>query len=138
MTTQALPSCWPGSSIRCRPTPDSAGRRTISHYEILAPLGKGGMGEVYVAFDTTLQRRVALKVVRQDRQLNDEGRARLLREARILSQLDHPGICRVFDYVSADGHDYLVLELIEGRSLREALRRAQELREKNDRSKGKR
>ena len=104
------------------PTPDSAGRRTISHYEILAPLGKGGMGEVYVAFDTTLQRRVALKVVRQDRQLNDEGRARLLREARILSQLDHPGICRVFDYVSADGHDYLVLELIEGRSLREALR----------------
>ena len=101
--------------------PDS-GRRTISHYEILAPLGKGGMGEVYVAFDTTLQRKVALKVVRQDRQLNDEGRARLLREARILSQLDHPGICRVFDYVSADGHDYLVLELIEGRSLRDALK----------------
>ena len=80
------------------------------------------MGEVYVAFDTTLQRKVALKAVRQDRQLNDEGRARLLREARILSQLDHPGICRVFDYVSDDGHDYLVLELIEGRSLRDALK----------------
>ena len=105
------------------PTPESSSvRRTISHYEILAPLGKGGMGEVYVAFDTTLQRKVALKAVRQDRQLNDEGRARLLREARILSQLDHPGICRVFDYVSDDGHDYLVLELIEGQSLREALK----------------
>jgi len=102
--------------------PDSSGRRTISHYEILAPLGKGGMGEVYVAFDTTLQRKVALKAVRQDRQLNDEGRARLLREARILSQLDHPGICRVFDYVSDGDNDYLVLELIEGRSLRDAMK----------------
>lgn len=104
------------------PTEASFVRRTISHYEILAPLGKGGMGEVYVAFDTTLQRKVALKAVRQDRQLNDEGRARLLREARILSQLDHAGICRVFDYVSDDGNDYLVLELIEGRSLRDAMK----------------
>ena len=98
-------------------------RRSISHYEILAPLGKGGMGEVYVAFDTTLQRKVALKAVRQDRQLNEEGRARLLREARILGQLDHPGICRVYDYVSDGDTDYLVLELIDGQSLRDAMRR---------------
>jgi serine/threonine-protein kinase len=98
-------------------------RRSFSHYEILAPLGKGGMGEVYVAFDTTLQRKVALKAVRQDRRLDDEARARLLREARILSQLDHPGICRVYDYVSDEGTDYLVLELIEGESLRTAMRR---------------
>ncbi|HVL67437.1 MAG TPA: serine/threonine-protein kinase [Vicinamibacterales bacterium] len=95
--------------------------RSISHYEILAPLGRGGMGEVYVAFDTTLQRKVALKAVRQDRRLDDEARARLLREARILSQLDHPGICRVYDYVVGDGSDYLVLELIEGRTLRDAV-----------------
>ncbi|HJR58554.1 MAG TPA: serine/threonine-protein kinase [Vicinamibacterales bacterium] len=101
----------------------SSGRRSFSHYEILAPLGKGGMGEVYVAFDTTLQRKVALKAVRQDRRLDDEARARLLREARILSQLDHPGICRVYDYVSDEGTDYLVLELIEGESLRDAMRR---------------
>ena len=80
------------------------------------------MGEVFVAFDTTLQRRVALKAVRQDRQLNEEGRARLLREARILSQLDHPGICRVHDYVSDGDTDYLVLELIDGQSLRDAMR----------------
>ena len=79
------------------------------------------MGEVYVAFDTTLQRKVALKAVRQDRRLDDEARARLLREARILSQLDHPGICRVYDYVSDGDTDYLVLELIDGRSLREAM-----------------
>ena len=104
------------------PTPDSSVRRTISHYEILAPLGKGGMGEVYIAFDTTLHRKVALKAVRQDRQLEDEGRARLLREARMLSQLDHANICRVFDYVSDGFNDYLVMELIEGRSLREAMK----------------
>jgi eukaryotic-like serine/threonine-protein kinase len=98
-----------------------ASPRLISHYEILAPLGSGGMGEVYVAFDTVLQRKVALKAVRQDR-LDDEARARLLREARILSQLDHPAICRVYDYVAETGTDYLVLELIEGRSLRDAMR----------------
>lgn len=80
------------------------------------------MGEVYVAFDTTLQRKVALKAVRQDRRLDDESRARLLREARILSQLDHPNICRVYDYVSDGDTDYLVLELIDGRSLRAAMR----------------
>jgi serine/threonine-protein kinase len=100
------------------PLPPS--QRSISHYEILAPLGHGGMGEVYVAFDTTLQRKVALKAVRRDR-LDDEARARLLREARILSQLDHPGICRVYDYVSDGGSDYLVLELIEGKTLRDAM-----------------
>ena len=59
-------------------------REAVSHYNLIAPLGKGGMGEVYVAFDTTLQRRVALKAVRRDNRLDDEARARLLREARIL------------------------------------------------------
>lgn len=96
--------------------------RCISHYEILAQIGEGGMGEVYVAFDTTLQRKVALKAVRRERRLDDQARARLLREARILSQLDHPGICRIYDYVSGDTSDYLVLELIDGTSLRTVLR----------------
>ena len=79
------------------------------------------MGEVYVAFDTTLQRRVALKAVRRAHRLDESARARLLREARILSQLDHPNICRIYDYVAVDDADYLVLELIDGRSLRDAL-----------------
>jgi serine/threonine-protein kinase len=93
----------------------------ISHYDVIGPLGEGGMGEVYVAFDTTLQRKVALKAVRRAHRLDESARARLLREARILSQLDHPNICRIYDYVAADDADYLVLELIDGRSLRDGL-----------------
>jgi serine/threonine-protein kinase len=96
-------------------------RTIISHYEILALLGKGGMGEVSIAFDTILQRKVALKAIRRDRRVEAEARARLLREARILSQLDHPNICRVYDFVEDVDADYLVLELIDGRSLRQAL-----------------
>jgi eukaryotic-like serine/threonine-protein kinase len=89
----------------------------VSHFRLLHPLGAGGMGEVYAAIDETLGRRVALKAVRPDQRLNAESKTRFLREARILSQLDHPNICRVHDYFEADGRDWLVLELIEGRSL---------------------
>jgi tetratricopeptide (TPR) repeat protein/predicted Ser/Thr protein kinase len=97
-------------------------RQVVSHYEILTPLGKGGMGEVYVGLDTTLQRKVAVKALRTDQRLDAVARARLLREARILSQLDHPNICRVYDFVEEGDRDFLILELIEGQSLREALR----------------
>jgi serine/threonine-protein kinase len=80
------------------------------------------MGEVFEGFDETLHRRVALKTIRTDRRLDEGARNRFLREARMLSQLDHPGICRIYDYVEGDDRDLLVLELIEGRTLRAALR----------------
>ncbi len=95
--------------------------RLISHYRVLSTLGQGGMGEVFAALDETLKRRVALKAIRADHRLNPEAKARFLREARILSQLDHPHICRVFDYIEDADNDWLVLELIEGRSLKTAL-----------------
>ena len=79
------------------------------------------MGEVYAAVDETLKRRVALKAVRPEHRLDARTRARFLREAQILSNLDHPNICRVYNYVEAGGNDWLVLELIEGRTLRGAL-----------------
>jgi tRNA A-37 threonylcarbamoyl transferase component Bud32/tetratricopeptide (TPR) repeat protein len=91
--------------------------RRISHYRIVGELGRGGMGEVYAAEDETLRRRVALKSIRADYRLEPDLRARFLREARVLSQLDHPNICRIFDYISASAGDYIVLELIEGRDL---------------------
>jgi serine/threonine-protein kinase len=94
---------------------------TVSHYRITGTLGQGGMGDVYVAFDETLARKVALKAIRPDRRLSLDARARFLREARVLSQLDHPRICRVFDYVSGEDADFIVLELVEGRSLRDVL-----------------
>ena len=90
---------------------------TVSHFRVLHALGAGGMGEVYAAIDETLGRRVALKAVRPDQRLNAESKTRFLREARILSQLDHANICRVHDYFEEAGRDWLVLELIEGQSL---------------------
>lgn len=80
------------------------------------------MGELYAGFDETLGRRVALKAIRAEHRLHPQARARFLREARVLSQLDHPNICRLYDYLEHAGRDFLVLELIEGRSLEQAIR----------------
>jgi tetratricopeptide (TPR) repeat protein len=79
------------------------------------------MGEVYAGFDATLHRRVALKAIRAEQRLSALAKSRFLREARILSQLDHPGVCRVYDFIEADDSDWLVLELIEGKTLQAAL-----------------
>ena len=114
--TRVRPETDHGASREARPTP-----RIVSHYEILQPLGKGGMGEVFEGYDRTLKRKVALKAIRADRRLSTNARARFLREARILSQLDHPSICRIHDYVQEQDSDWLVLELIDGRSLHDAL-----------------
>ena len=101
------------------PEHDLLGTR-IGRIRIVAPLGKGGMGSVYVGFDERLQRRVALKAIQEGR-LDAEARARFLREARVLSQLRHPNICLIHDYLEGDGRDFLVLELVEGRNLKEVI-----------------
>ncbi|MBI2213128.1 MAG: protein kinase [Acidobacteria bacterium] len=93
----------------------------IGRIRITERLGAGGMGEVYGGIDETLGRRVAVKVIHARHRLNTEARARLTREAQVLSQLDHPNICKVFDYVEGDESDYLVLERVEGRVLREVV-----------------
>ena len=93
----------------------------FGHIRINESIGEGGMGMVYAAFDETLHRRVAVKVLQEDQQLDPEARARLIREARALSHLDHRNICRIYDYIEADGADLLVLEYIEGKSLRKAI-----------------
>lgn len=93
----------------------------IHHFRVLDLLAKGGMGDVYTAYDERLHRKVALKALRQEHRPNDEVKARLLREARILSQLEHPHICRIYDFLEEDDTDVLVLELIEGESLKSAL-----------------
>jgi serine/threonine protein kinase/tetratricopeptide (TPR) repeat protein len=90
----------------------------IGRIRIDALLGVGGMGEVYRAWDERLQRPVALKRIHAEKRLSPALRARLLREARVLSRLDHPNICRIYDLIEADDAHYLVLELIEGVTLR--------------------
>lgn len=90
-------------------------------YRVEEKIGEGGMGEVLAAYDETLQRRVVLKFIREDRQGGELALRRFRREAQILSQLDHDSICRIYDLVEEDGADYLVLEHIEGRTLHEVM-----------------
>src|SRR5215468_3889324 len=89
-------------------------------YEILGPLGKGGMGEVYRARDSRLHRHVAVKVLPQVFQ-TEAARERFQREARAASALNHPNICVVYDVGEAAGHPFLVMELLEGETLRERI-----------------
>jgi serine/threonine-protein kinase len=93
----------------------------VGHIRVERQLGRGAMGEVYLGFNEALKKEVALKALRSRRRLSARARARFLREARILSQLDHPNICRIHDYVEGDDADFLVLELVGGRSLRSAI-----------------
>lgn len=92
----------------------------IGHIRITDFLGEGGMGEVYAGFDEKLRRDVALKALRGDR-VDAMTRARLLREARALSQLAHPHICAIHDFLEREEGDFLVLERIHGRNLREVV-----------------
>ena len=89
----------------------------LAQYEILAPLGAGGMGDVYRARDTRLRRDVAIKVLPD--YLPADALDRLHREARAASVLAHPHICAVYDLGEADGRSFLVMELVEGLTLRE-------------------
>src|SRR5688500_8099653 len=91
--------------------------KTVSHYRILEALGEGGMGTVYLAEDTHLGRRVAVKFPSLSSDSHDH-RARFLREARAVSELSHPGIATLFDYgETSDGRPFLVMELAKGRPL---------------------
>jgi len=89
----------------------------LGPYEILAPLGAGGMGEVYQARDTRLDRTVAIKVLPQHLAHTSEARQRFEREARAVSALNHPHICTLHDVGSQDGTDYLIMEYLEGETL---------------------
>ena len=94
----------------------SPGHR-LGPYEIISPLGAGGMGEVYRARDTRLGREVAIKVLPQHLSSNPEVRTRFEREAKTVSGLNHPHICTLFDVGREGDTDYLVMELIEGETL---------------------
>jgi eukaryotic-like serine/threonine-protein kinase len=95
----------------------------LGPYEIVTPLGAGGMGEVYRARDTRLGRDVAVKVLQQRPSSSNDLRVRFEREARTLSQLSHPHICTLYDVGRHDDIDFLVMELIEGETLASRLER---------------
>src|SRR5512147_42425 len=93
----------------------------LGPYEILGPLGEGGMGEVYRARDTRLDREVAVKVLPAAFTADPERLARFEREAKLLAQLHHPNIASIFGLEDAEGVRALVMELVEGPTLAERL-----------------
>jgi protein kinase-like protein len=101
----------------------TAARPNIRGYRILNPLGEGGMGQVFLAEDETLERRVAIKVI--SRRLAGEGaaRARFLREARAMAGVEHPNVVRIYAFGEAEGHLYIVMEYVPGETLAARLAR---------------
>ena len=95
----------------------------LGPYEIVAPLGAGGMGEVYRARDSRLERTVAIKILPAHLSHDLEAKERFDREARAISSLSHPNICHLYDIGEQDGTRYLVLEYLEGKTLAERLRK---------------
>jgi serine/threonine protein kinase len=96
---------------------------TIGRYQVVEKLGAGGMGEVYQAIDTLLSRPVALKVLPREIATDAARRQRFEREARAIAAVTHPHICTLYDAGSHDGHPYLVMELVEGETLAQCVRR---------------
>ena len=93
----------------------------LGPYEVLSPLGAGGMGEVYKARDTRLERTVAVKVLPSHLSSSEEVRQRFEREAKTISSLSHPHICALYDVGNQDGVEYLVMEYLEGETLADRL-----------------
>ena len=93
--------------------------QVLGHYRILEKIGEGGMGEVYKGRDEVLHRDVALKVVKKDSELDSATSQNLLHEARASSSLAHPNICTIYEVGETNGELYIVMELVQGKSLRE-------------------
>jgi len=95
--------------------------QTISHYKILEKLGEGGMGVVYKAQDTKLDRTVALKFLPAHASVNEETKARFLQEAKAAASLNHSNICTIYGVDESDGKMFIAMEFIEGGTLREKI-----------------
>src|SRR5215471_1893454 len=94
---------------------------TLSHYRIVSKIGEGGMGEVYLAQDTKLDRKVAIKFLNQEFSKDEDKLNRFGREARAASALNHPNILTVYEIGEVDGRNYIATELIDGTTLRQHL-----------------
>ena len=100
-------------------------RKNIGHYAIIDQIGRGGMGEVFIARDTRLDRKVALKVLSSDVVADQERLHRFEREAKTLASLNHPNIVTIYSVEELEGTHFLVMELVEGETLRGAINRGQ-------------
>jgi serine/threonine protein kinase/Tfp pilus assembly protein PilF len=107
--------------------------QAISHYRIIKKLGAGGMGEVYLAEDTKLNRKVAVKVIRANSDADEQAKNRLIREAHAAARLDHPNICAIHEVGEADGESFIVMQYVEGETLADRIdKKPLDLRESLD------
>jgi len=107
---------------------------TVGPYQILGLIGKGGMGEVYSAYDTNCGRRIALKRIREDLSAHKQMHNRFLKEARITSQLTHPAIIPIYSIHSDNHLTYYTMPLVKGETLKQTLREARKLEKKGEKS----
>ena len=102
---------------------------TLSHYKILDKLGAGGMGEVYLAEDNHLLRNVALKILPQKLVSDKNNQKRFIKEAQTASSLNHPNICIIHDINESENYNFIVMEYIDGQTLREIINERGPLKE---------
>jgi serine/threonine protein kinase len=96
---------------------------SLSHYRILSRLGAGGMGEVYLAEDSRLNRRVAIKFLPPQSVSDESAKKRLIREAQAAAILDHPNICATYEVGEDDGRSFIVMQYVEGETLADLIQR---------------
>ncbi|HEX6284295.1 MAG TPA: serine/threonine-protein kinase, partial [Pyrinomonadaceae bacterium] len=106
-----------GLSVLSRSSGESLLGVTVGPYKVISQLGKGGMGEVYLAEDTKLERKVALKFISPEMVDDKWAKRRLVKEAQASAMLDHPSICPVYDIQEWEGHMFIVMQYVEGETL---------------------
>src|SRR6266550_2619236 len=100
---------------------EPAANTTLSHYRIVSKIGAGGMGEVYLARDTKLDRKVALKILPGDLAANQDRMRRFVQEAKAAAALNHPNIAHIYEIGQSDGTSFIAMEFIDGVTLRERI-----------------